>query len=106
MNLEIDFSKINDLESMHNSLKKKFGFPDFYGKNVNALIDCLTSLRYPEDGMTKVILKKEEVLNLTIYSMPYDNALVINHFFIAIQSVNSRYKITDDVPPINLILLD
>ena len=38
MIVELDFSEIQDLERMHLLLKKKFGFPDFYGKNVNALI--------------------------------------------------------------------
>ncbi|WP_442872765.1 barstar family protein [Chitinophaga sp. 212800010-3] len=38
--MELDFSNINELAQMHQLLKEKFGFPDFYGKNVNALIDC------------------------------------------------------------------
>ncbi|EMH4164457.1 barstar family protein [Pluralibacter gergoviae] len=38
-------------DDFHNEMKILFGFHDFYGKNTHALIDCLTSLRYPEDGM-------------------------------------------------------
>ena len=44
MIVELDFSEIQDLERMHLLLKKKFGFPDFYGKNVNALIEYATAL--------------------------------------------------------------
>lgn len=105
MDIEIDFSEINDLESMHVMLQKKFGFPDFYGKNGNALIDCWTSLRYPEDGMTEIHLEENEILNLVIYSMPLDNSLIVNCFLICVQSVNERYKIRNKIPPINLILL-
>lgn len=47
---------------MHEYLKKEFGFPDFYGANVNALIDCWTSLRFPEDGMVEITIEDNEVI--------------------------------------------
>jgi hypothetical protein len=31
-----------------------FGFPRFYGRNMNAWIDCMSSLDSPEDGMSRV----------------------------------------------------
>lgn len=40
MNINIDFKNVKTLKDMHYMLKEIFGFPDFYGYNVNALIDC------------------------------------------------------------------
>ncbi len=105
MELKIDFSGIEDLNSMHELLMEKFGFPNFYGKNVNALIDCLTSLRYPEDGMTKVSLERDEVLQLTVKSFPFSKDMITNHFLIAVQSVNQRYLMKGMSVPISLLFV-
>jgi hypothetical protein len=35
-----------------------FGFPQFYGKNMDAWIDCMSSLDSPEDGLTTVHCNK------------------------------------------------
>lgn len=45
---------IRDWESFHTVFAETFGFPDFYGRNMNAWIDCMTSLDEPADGMTSV----------------------------------------------------
>ena len=34
-----------DMEKSHDYLMKKLDFPDYYGKNLDALYDCLTDLR-------------------------------------------------------------
>ena len=49
-------------KDLHLVFKEKLGFPDFYGMNGDALIDCLSSLREPWAGMTKVSLEEDEVL--------------------------------------------
>jgi hypothetical protein len=105
MELEINFSNVCDLDSMHELLKERFGFPDFYGKNVNALIDCWSSLRRPEDGMTSICLGFDEVLNLTIRSLPMDNLMILNHFLIAVEAVNQRNIETQYPPSICLVLI-
>lgn len=105
MELEIDFSGVEDLNSMHEILKESFGFPDFYGKNVNALIDCWTSLRFPEDGMTMITLDKEEVLLLRVKSFPLNKCILINHFLVAVQAVNERYITREANAPINLLFV-
>ena len=45
------------------------GFPEFYRKNMNAWIDCMTSLDHPEDGMTKVHAPKEGFLVLKLLNI-------------------------------------
>ncbi len=50
----IDASEILDWPSFHAVFAKAFGFPDFYGRNMNAWIDCMTDLDEPGLGMSKV----------------------------------------------------
>jgi len=40
----LDFSTYNRFRDVHSILKEKFGFPDYYGKNWDALRDCLQGL--------------------------------------------------------------
>lgn len=51
---ELDCRKITDWKSFHREFSEVMGFPDFYGNNMNAWIDCMSSLGEPGDGMTKV----------------------------------------------------
>lgn len=46
--------KITDWDTFHTVCKDVFGFPDFYGRNMDAWIDCMYSINSPEHGMTKV----------------------------------------------------
>jgi len=39
--LAIDFSSVKSLDDLHGLLKEKFGFPEYYGKNLDALWDCM-----------------------------------------------------------------
>jgi hypothetical protein len=43
-----------------------FGFPAFYGRNMNAWIDCMTSLDDPAAGMSKVHAQPGGVLVLAL----------------------------------------
>ena len=49
----LDFSGCKYLGEIHLILKTKFGLPDYYGKNWDALWDCLRYL-WINDGYTKV----------------------------------------------------
>ncbi len=53
-------------EDFHDIFNEAFGFPAFYGRNMNAWIDCLTSLDAPADGMTRVTVPKGGILVLQI----------------------------------------
>lgn len=52
--IAIDGSSIHDFDSFHSVFAEAFGFPDFYGQNMSAWIDCMTSIDSPEDGMSTV----------------------------------------------------
>lgn len=40
----LDGTKMVDEASAHAEFKMKLGFPDYYGENYNALMDCLSEL--------------------------------------------------------------
>lgn len=60
--IKIDTDQIKDWSSFHNIFKETFGFPDFYGGNMDAWIDCMTDLDAPDHKMIKIHVNKEEVL--------------------------------------------
>lgn len=39
----LDGKKIIDRETLHKTLKKELRFPEYYGENLDALWDCLTT---------------------------------------------------------------
>ena len=43
-NYHVDFSNIENFWDIHRILKKSLNFPDYYGKNLDALFDCLTDM--------------------------------------------------------------
>jgi hypothetical protein len=65
----LDTRRITDWDSFHAVFAEAFGFPDFYGRNMDAWIDCMTSLDDPDAGMTQVhapsggvlVLQREDV---------------------------------------------
>lgn len=52
--VQLDTRRITGWYSFHSVFHEVFGFPDFYGRNMDAWIDCLTSLDAPDEGMTRV----------------------------------------------------
>jgi RNAse (barnase) inhibitor barstar len=64
--VEIDCDKILGWKSFHDEFARAFGFPEFYGKNMNAWIDCLTYLDDPQDTMTTVHCEPNSVVTLQL----------------------------------------
>lgn len=52
--VKIPVDEINDWDSFHTVFARELGFPDFYGRNMNAWVDCLTSIDEPDDGMSSI----------------------------------------------------
>ena len=65
-NVQIDASNIKDWDSFHDLFAEVFGFPDFYGRNMDAWNDCMTYLAVPEEGMTSVHVAPGDVIVLCI----------------------------------------
>ena len=62
--VKIPTENITDWETFHDVFQRTMGFPAFYGRNMNAWIDCMTSLDCPEDGLTQIHAPENGVLTL------------------------------------------
>ncbi|MBR1161925.1 barstar family protein [Bradyrhizobium elkanii] len=51
-------------------IKIPAGFADFYGRNMNAWIDCMTYVDDPPSGMTNVSVSEGEILTLRVDDAP------------------------------------
>lgn len=52
--VEIDALRITNKQDLHSYIKEAFGFPEYYGKNLDALYDCLSEL----DEDTDIVFDK------------------------------------------------
>lgn len=64
--IKLDARGMTDWETFHNTFSTLFGFPGFYGRNMNAWIDCMSDLDDPGTEMTSVHVKKGEILVLQL----------------------------------------
>ncbi|MEM9418765.1 MAG: barstar family protein [Planctomycetota bacterium] len=62
----IDTRRIDDWETFHDVFDVAFGFPSFYGRNLDAWIDCMTYLDDPEVGMSSIHAKPHSVITIKL----------------------------------------
>lgn len=60
----VDGAAMITADAMHAELARAFGFPDWYGHNLDALLDCLSSLDEP--GMSALALAPDATVTLAI----------------------------------------
>src|SRR5687767_4018664 len=65
MIVEIDGAGITSWDTFHQVFAARLGFPDFYGRNMNAWIDCMTDVD-EDSGMSAIQVRPGEVLTLAI----------------------------------------
>jgi RNAse (barnase) inhibitor barstar len=66
MIIRIDVRRLTDSAAMHAVLAEAFGLSDGYGKNLDALVDCLTDLDKPQTAMSRVQLFPGQVALLSL----------------------------------------
>lgn len=57
---------ISDWKSFHDLFRNILGFPEFYGENMNAWVDCLSYLDEPAAGMIDVTVAPGELLMIEV----------------------------------------
>jgi ribonuclease inhibitor len=68
MNVILEGEKLKNIEDFHKEISKLLEFPDYYGNNLDALWDCLTS--WIEPPIT-LVWKDFEVSNLNLGDFAY-----------------------------------
>jgi len=66
MVVRLDCGRITDWASFHRVFAAEFGFPDFYGRNMDAWIDCMGDVDTPETGMTTLSVAPGGTLTLQL----------------------------------------
>jgi hypothetical protein len=69
--VRLDGSRIDGWNAFHDASRAAFGFPEFYGRNMDAWIDCLSGLRDGDrdgdgDRMSAFTLGPEQVLEIEV----------------------------------------
>lgn len=70
--IELDGRKIR--KESHDYLKEELSLPDYYGKNLDALYDCLTEI----GTETEIHLKNSEEVSLDLIDTFFDAAIASN----------------------------
>ena len=61
--VHIDGAEIKDWDTFHDVFAHAFGFPEYYGRNLDAWIDCMTSL---DEEFNRVHVEEGEVVCISI----------------------------------------
>ncbi len=69
--VEMDGKRLVDDDRFHDEFARVFGFPDYYGRNMNAWIDCMSSLDDVDQPMTKFNVEKGRVVTIKISNYEY-----------------------------------
>jgi len=62
----LDTRRISDWDTFHDVFTEVFGFPDFYGRNMDAWIDCMTCLDDATAELSEIQVLPGEVVVLEL----------------------------------------
>lgn len=101
MIIRIDARQISDSARLHAVLSEAFGFPTDYGKNLDALVDCLTHLDDPNARMSRVHVFPGQVALLVLdhADSKSKHSALIRSLVDAIAFVNWR-RLEQGQPPV------
>jgi len=67
VSVEIDLSAVNDWDAFHAEFARALGFPEFYGRNMNAWEDVMSDISKPDIvGLTRLKVPRGEDLILVL----------------------------------------
>nr|WP_244563908.1 barstar family protein [Ensifer aridi] len=64
--IAIDANLIKDWPTFHSVFQSALGFPGFYGRNMDAWVDCMDYIDQPESRMTSIVIGEGDLLALRI----------------------------------------
>ena len=77
----IDLEEITDWDSFHDVFKRKLNFPDYYGRNLDAWIDCMGDVGESGDVLHLRLegMKELKARNFEIYEALHECAAFVNY---------------------------
>ncbi|RJG05168.1 barnase inhibitor [Noviherbaspirillum cavernae] len=102
----LDGTAITDWDAFHRQCRTAFGFPDFYGRNMSAWIDCLSGLR-DDDGMSGFSLAADEVLHIEVLHslvLRREAPEILGALEECTAEVNERYTDSGEKTALSLVL--
>ncbi|UBV44103.1 barstar family protein (plasmid) [Deinococcus taeanensis] len=103
--ITLDTRRIRSLDEFHEESARAFGFPDFYGSNLSAWIDCLTYLD-ENDGMRNFVLNPDEMLHVLLPDFEVLAAIapeVVQNLLSGVAAVNERFLAQGRRPRLSLV---
>ena len=85
--IELDFKELYTPRQIHEYIAQKLGFPEYYGKNLDALYDCLTDI----SEETEITIVNYDVLD-------YRENAIINTFLDAVEESDSLNVLLSHLP--------
>jgi RNAse (barnase) inhibitor barstar len=78
--IEIDISDVRDWNDFHDLFAKTFNFPDYYGRNMNAWIDCMEefALEYVCLNLKVIGMQELKLSNKDIHDALVDCTAYVN----------------------------
>ncbi|MGV8893273.1 MAG: barstar family protein [Burkholderiaceae bacterium] len=98
---------ITNWDAFHDESQRVFGFPEFYGRNMNAWVDCMSYLR-DDENMSIFHLNPDEVLRIEVAHSAVLRAQapeILDDLAFCIEAINDRYADYDEKPALELFLL-
>ena len=106
MKITLPTSTIGTWDDFHDVSAEVFGFPDFYGRNMNAWIDCLSCLG-EDDGMTSIDLRAGDFLwiELDEPEVAFQERCpeIYSEFITCLSLINQRREESGDPPNVGLV---
>ncbi len=102
--VRIDGAAITGWDAFHTQSQQVFGFPDFYGRTMDAWIDCLSYLR-DDDGMSAIRLAPDEVLQIDIVHADVWRSAhpdMLDEVLYCIAGINERYADYGEAPALRV----
>ena len=96
---------IGDWDAFHDQCAVAFGFPAFYGRNMDAWIDCLTYVR-DGDGLSHFALGPTEPLVVEVLETEAFNRQapeIFDAFVACLAIVNERHVAAGEVPAMQVL---
>ncbi|QND50283.1 barstar family protein [Rhizobium lusitanum] len=69
--IELDGKQLIGHDNFHKEFAATFGFPSFYGQNMDAWIDCMSCLSAPGEQMTSLAVQAGKILTIKINNYRY-----------------------------------